>query len=82
MSTKRENIYNPKSCWNKARAEEPIFILRSNDELAPNVVRYWASVYLHVRGDGDVNKMNLKERGKYHEALNCADAMDKYKEQN
>ena len=42
--TKTENIDNPNSCWNKAAGDEPVFVLRANDPIAPAVVRLWATL--------------------------------------
>ena len=38
MATKRRGD----SCYDKADLDEPIFVLRAKDKLAPNVVRDWA----------------------------------------
>lgn len=32
-------------CIIAAEDDEPLFVLRANDELAPDVVRYWAGLY-------------------------------------
>jgi hypothetical protein len=52
MSTKDENASNPKSCWSKAEGDEPVFVLRANDPIAPMAVRIWASLNRQLRGDG------------------------------
>lgn len=49
MSTKRENILNPASCWNRAAPDEPVFVLRANDPLAPQIVREWAKRYAEMK---------------------------------
>jgi len=33
------------SCLTKAADNEPLFVLRANDELAPDIVREWAKRY-------------------------------------
>jgi hypothetical protein len=38
MATKRSGI----PCYDKADADEPLFVLRSTDMLAPEMVREWA----------------------------------------
>ena len=48
MSTKQENLDNPDSCLNKADADEPVFILRAKDPIAPVVVDFWAMLAEHV----------------------------------
>jgi hypothetical protein len=44
MGTKAEELANPHSCINKAKQNEPIFVLCGSDSLAPEVIRYWASL--------------------------------------
>jgi len=39
---KKDELECPTSCLNKAADDEPIFVLRAHDELAPMVVRHWA----------------------------------------
>jgi hypothetical protein len=38
MATKRKN-----KCLQKAAPHEPIFVLRAQDQLAPEVIEFWAS---------------------------------------
>jgi hypothetical protein len=40
---KRDEIANPNSCLNKAADDEPVFVLRGRDALAPEIVRDWAN---------------------------------------
>ncbi len=40
---KIDEISDPSSCINKADNDEPVFVLRANDPLAPAVVDYWAN---------------------------------------
>ncbi len=46
MATKNEGV----SCYDKAADDEPIFVLRAQDGIAPMVVRMWADMaeYLGV----------------------------------
>jgi hypothetical protein len=39
---KDQELSDPRSCLNKAEAEEPIFVLRAKDPTAPYAVRQWA----------------------------------------
>lgn len=39
---KKDELASPTSCLNKAADDEPIFVLRASDVLAPDVVRLWA----------------------------------------
>lgn len=50
----------------KTPCDEPIFVLRAQDELAPDLVRLWA-----VRAK---NRAEISDE-KYAEAMTCADAM-------
>ena len=51
MATKREVLADPLSCWNKAGDDEPVFVLRAQDILAPWLVAEWANMVLQL-GDG------------------------------
>lgn len=59
------------SCLNKAKPDEPIFVIRAKDELASQTLRLWAAM-----ADG------LHEPEKISEALQCADEMDKWRSEN
>ena len=41
---KRDELSNPNSCLNKAAEDEPVFVLRAQDVLAPIVVSLWAEL--------------------------------------
>lgn len=56
----------------KAADDEPIFVLRAQDNMAADTVRLWAST-ARTRG---VNPKKVKE------ALACADDMDKWAKKN
>lgn len=66
MATKREELKN--GCFAKAADDEPIFVLRAQDMLAPALVRQWA--------------VQAEERGcpaaKIAEARALADKMDNW----
>ena len=55
----------------KVGEDEPIFVLRAQDPLAPYCIRQWVTSAA-MRG---VDKAKLKE------AMDCADAMDKWTNQ-
>jgi hypothetical protein len=42
MGTKKEELESTTSCLAKADMAEPIFVLRAQDEIAPQIVRWWA----------------------------------------
>lgn len=60
---------DPTSCLSKAGDDEPLFVLRAKDPLAPTVVRAWASTA--TLADLHAEKLD--------EALECADAMDEWR---
>lgn len=41
---KTDELHNPDSCLNKAALNEPLFVLRAQDVLAPRVVEFWANL--------------------------------------
>lgn len=61
MSTKHDD-----PCLQKAGDDEPIFVLRAQDMIAPDIVRYWAG---RARANG------LSE-DKYRAAIKTAEAME------
>ena len=63
MSTKKTS-----ECLRKAADNEPIFVLRAQDALAPDAVRGWA---FEARRKG-------LSRAKFQEAMAVADAMEKW----
>lgn len=61
-------LRTPTSCLNKADADEPIFVLRAKDLVAPQALRLWAHM-----ADG------IHEGDKIAEALKCATAMENWR---
>ena len=57
-------------CYGAAATDEPVFILRANDPLAPAVVEAWAARYLSSTAVQYVDPEH-RER-KYRAALQCA----------
>lgn len=71
----------PIDCYAHAHPDEPIFVFRANDELAPGVVRYWAEQYKSKKERE--SKFDTKAMRKYLEALNTCDLMEEwYKQHN
>ena len=56
------------SCLNKARVDEPVFVLRAKDPFAPQAIRLWATM-----------SVQYHEPEKIDEALALADAMEAYR---
>lgn len=69
------------SCLTSARDDEPIFVLRSNDELAPLVVRFWATQYFKLKMK-QPGGMTPKQRAKQAEALQLANMMPVWRAKN
>ena len=65
---KSEETSNPESCLNKTAPEEPLFVLRANDELAPYIVRDWAVRY-RVAKSRQPGGITPEQQAKYEEAL-------------
>lgn len=42
--TKRSNIEDPESCWNKTADTTPVFVLVGHDETAAATIRHWISL--------------------------------------
>jgi hypothetical protein len=79
--TKRENLADPNSCLNKAEDDEPLFILRASDPLAPALVRLWAS--RHDRGVQEGTLLNtLEDAGKSGSAMAVAAKMEGWRRTN
>ncbi len=77
MSTKTENILDPASCWNKAENDEPVFVLRANDPVAPANIILWAQQYLSSKGG--YHRLTLAQAEKYNRAMNTAQAMKEWR---
>jgi hypothetical protein len=41
---KSQEISDPRSCLNKAADDEPVFVLRAHDVIAPVIVDEWANM--------------------------------------
>jgi hypothetical protein len=70
MATKMQNLADPASCFNRAAEDEPIFVLRAHDPLAPDAVRRWSYTRMLHRGTADVAAA---------EAAGVADAMEEWR---
>lgn len=75
MATKREEMEKAtrgEGCLGKAFDDEPLFILRGNDKLAPDMVRSWAAW-------ADVHRCPSE---KVAEARRLATAMEAWQQDN
>ncbi len=67
MGTKaEETAHDATGCLSKAAPDEPIFVLRAQDELAPTAVRIWVQL---------AKRENVPE-AKLDEAMSLADWME------
>lgn len=78
---KRDEIANPNSCINKAADDEPIFVLRAHDPVAPEIVREWSDAYASRKEEAH-EVMTTEERAKYKEARTLADQMEEWQKLN
>ncbi len=73
MGTKaEETAHDATGCLAKAAADEPLFVLRAQDELAPTVVRIWVQL---------AKRENVPE-AKLTEAMGLADWMEDWQATN
>ncbi len=76
---KAEVIAGP-SCLTAAADDEPLFVLRANDEHAPAIIREWAERYIRSKTPpGRPANPTTREYAKFREALHVADAMDRWR---
>jgi hypothetical protein len=75
---KRDEILKASSCLNKAEIDEPIFVLRANDPLAPAIILNWADLYLSTKGPN----ISEAQKKKHKEAIDCARKMIVWKHQH
>ena len=71
-------------CYADAAPDEPIFILRATDRIAPKIVREWAAVYVATKRNGheargEPDRLTEKEQRKFDEAMACAERMDAWR---
>lgn len=74
MSTKHES-----KCLQNARDDEPIFVLRGQDRLAPATIRFWASAALDASREGEGNEATVE---KAERAMRYADEIEQWQQQN
>ena len=67
---KIDEINHPDSCFNKAKDDEMIFVLRSTDPSAPIAIMAWITDRIRI----GKNKFSNQ---KIQDAFNCAEVMEK-----
>lgn len=70
---RKDEISSLTSCLNKADDDEPIFVLRANDPLAPSCVRNWAY---------EAEETGEHESEKIHGARKLANDMETWRLKN
>lgn len=68
---KHMELFDSGSCLNKASYDEPVFVLRAKDPIAPMAIRHWATMAIPAH-----------ESEKIAMAFNIADEMDEWRRQN
>lgn len=76
---KRDELKGP-SCLTSAADDEPIFVLKSTDELAPGIVLEWADQY-RASKEAQVGGWTPKQRAKYEEACELATKMLRWQQE-
>lgn len=66
----------PFDCYENAEPDEPMFVLLARDRLAPDLVRAWVARHSGAALSGRAYT------DKEQEALDCADAMEAWREAN
>lgn len=74
MSIKKQELID--GCFAKAADDEPLFVLRGQDKLAPGIVRFWAMQYRQQHLLNETAGIAWVE--KYGEAMRLADAMEQW----
>lgn len=64
-------------CYAKAHPDEPVFVLRGQDKLAPSLVKEWALMFCEVVLDHSHTPIHCHNE-KVKEALACAKAMEEW----
>ena len=72
---KSEELSNPNSCINTAKEDEWVFVFKSKDPIAPDLIREWVKRRIE-------KGLNTKGDAKTEEALQCASFMEEYRSEN
>lgn len=71
-------------CYAAVADDEPIFILRATDRLAPEIVEAWADRYalskVVAQLSGAPAALTIEQRRKYDEAKRCAREMRRWRD--
>lgn len=76
MGTKKSELKD--GCFAKAKDNEPIFVLRAQDEIAPYIVTKWAETYRIIC---KINKCwGKNQKAKFNAAMKTSEAMYNWEE--
>lgn len=77
---KKHELSNSDSCLNRSHPDEPVFVLRGNDESAPAAVRSWVQRYCKDRGGSSAYAgLTVRQKAKVDEASSVARDMEEWK---
>ncbi len=79
---KIEELNDPASSLCKAAPDEPIFVLRAQDKLAPKTVRDWASRLMLEADNTSDPELRVRQSAKAVEATKLADRMEAWQAAN
>jgi hypothetical protein len=82
MGTKKEELASTTGCLAKAARDEPIFVLRAQDKLAPMVVQYWIQLVEAERRATGASTMELIEDPKLQAAHNLSKQMEEWQREH
>lgn len=71
---KRREVSEPDSFFSQAKMDEPIFVLRGSDELAPELVEAWVS-----RFKASVKELDEEDEALVEKVLDTAQEMRQWK---
>lgn len=74
MATKKQERFG--GCWDKAAEDEPLFVLRGQDMLAPALVREWARQFAVHAAAQDIDAAGWLP--KFLEAMQVAHQMEQW----
>jgi len=77
---KANELTDPESCLARAFDDEPLFVLRANDECAPMSVREWAEHYRFYKES--VDAFDERARAKYQGARKLSFEMEAWRAVN
>lgn len=78
---KRREIAVHESCLNRSHDDEPLFVLRANDSIAPDIVRAWVRRY-GSRKRAEHGALTAEQQAKMAEANQIALDMKKWRKEN